>query len=198
VVDWPVTLTEGAVGLRPLKRSDADAWEHLRRTNATWLKPWEATSPDQVGPQLRFAQLVRFYKVEGRAGRMLSFAITYDGAVVGQLTVGSIQWGSLRCAQIGYWIGQGHAGRGIVPTAVAMATDYCLGSLQLHRIEINIRPENVASLRVVDKLGFRDEGLRARYLHIDSAWRDHRSFALTVEDLPDGLLPRWRATRPPA
>ena len=62
---------------------------------------------------------------------------------------------------MGYWIGQSHAGRGIVPTAVAMATDYCLGTLGLHRMEINIRPENAASLRVVEKLGFRDEGLRA-------------------------------------
>ena len=54
-----------------------------------------------------------------------------------------------------------------------------MGELGLHRVEVNIRPENVASLAVVRKLGFRDEGLRARYLHINGAWRDHRTFALT-------------------
>ena len=61
----------------------------------------------------------------------------------------------------------------------------------LHRLEINVRPENTASLRVVDKLGFRDEGVRRRFLHIAGDWRDHRTFALTAEEVPDGLLNRW-------
>ena len=55
--------------------------------------------------------------------------------------------------------------------------------MQLHRVEVNIRPDNAASLRVVSKLGMRDEGVRRGYLHIAGAWHDHRSFALTVEDL---------------
>jgi ribosomal-protein-alanine N-acetyltransferase len=84
------------------------------------------------------------------------------------------------------------AGRGIVPTAVALATDHCFEVLGLHRVEVNIRPENAPSLRVVAKLGFRDEGLRERYLHIGDEWCDHRSFALTTEDVPEGLLNRWR------
>jgi ribosomal-protein-alanine N-acetyltransferase len=58
-------------------------------------------------------------------------------------------------------------------------------------MEINIRPENGPSLRVVEKLGFRDEGLRPRYLHINGDWADHRSFALTAEEVPGGLLNRW-------
>ena len=64
--------------------------------------------------------------------------------------------------------------------------------LGLHRIEVNIRPENGPSLRVVEKLGLRDEGLRERYLHIQGRWADHRTFAVTAEELPDGLLGRWR------
>ena len=84
-----------------------------------------------------------------------------------------------------------------MPTAVALVTDHCFGAVGLHRIEINIRPENTASLRVVEKLGFRDEGLRRAFLHIDGAWRDHRAFALTAEELPGGLVGRWprRAAR---
>lgn len=192
---WPVTIVDGRVGLRPLRHRDEGAWHDLRARNVGWLQRWEATAPDLGGTPLRFGQLVRHYRAEGRAGRMLPWVVTYDGELVGQLTVGSIQWGSLRCAQMGYWIGQAHAGRGIVPTAVAMGTDYCLGTLGLHRMEINIRPENVASLRVVEKLGFRDEGLRVKYLHIDGAWRDHRTFALTREDLGTSLMSRWRASR---
>jgi ribosomal-protein-alanine N-acetyltransferase len=60
---------------------------------------------------------------------------------------------------------------------------------------VNIRPENSASLRVVQKLGFREEGTRSAFLHIAGAWRDHRSFALTADEVPDGLLSRWQATR---
>jgi ribosomal-protein-alanine N-acetyltransferase len=75
------------------------------------------------------------------------------------------------------------AGRGIIPTALALVVDHAFRAGGLHRIEVNIRPENANSIAVVRKLGFRDEGLRPAYLHIDGAWRDHRSFALTTEDL---------------
>lgn len=97
-------------------------------------------------------------------------------------------------ATLGYWVDSARAGRGLAPTAVALATDFCFRDLGLHRMEINIRPENRASLRVVEKLGFRDEGLRPRYLHIAGQWADHRSFALTEEEVPRGLLTPWLET----
>lgn len=114
--------------------------------------------------------------------------------LVGQLTVSSITWGSLRSANIGYWVDETVAGRGITPTAVALAVDHCFRAGGMHRIEVCIRPENAASLRVVHKLGFRPEGLRRAYLHIDGDWRDHEAFALTAEEVPDGLLSRWHVT----
>src|SRR5699024_8099027 len=79
-----------------------------------------------------------------------------------------------------------------VPFAIAMAVGPCFFTLGLHRIEINIRPENTASLRVVDKLGLRDEGLRKRYMHIDGQWCDHRTFAVLAEEVPHGLLAAYR------
>ena len=78
------------------------------------------------------------------------------------------------------------AGRGITTTSVALATDVCFDEMRLHRMEICIRPENQASLRVVEKLGFRYEGLRRRFIHINGDWRDHYAFALTREDVPEG------------
>jgi [ribosomal protein S5]-alanine N-acetyltransferase len=80
-------------------------------------------------------------------------------------------------------VAESFAGQGIVPFALAAACDHAFLVLGLHRVEVNIRPENLASLRVVEKLGFHEEGLRRRYLHIDGQWRDHRSFALTTQDL---------------
>ena len=196
---WPVRLSYGEVGLRPLRQRDAARWRELRSANRDWLAQWEATPPEPGTPGLTFRQLVRSLAREARAGRALPFAITYGGEMVGQLSVTGIGWGSLRSGHVGYWVAREVAGRGITPTAVALVTDHCLWTLGLHRVEVNIRPENAASLRVVEKLGFRDEGLRERYLHIDGAWRDHRSFALTAEDLgSEGLVARWRRVRPPA
>ena len=139
-----------------------------------------------------FSRMVRELRALAREGRALPFVVTYDDEVVGQVTVSNIVWGSARWAQIGYWIDEGHAGRGIIPAAVAMAVDHAFGELGLHRIEIAIRPENPASLRVVEKLGFTRIGEAPRYLHINGAWRDHVLFALTAEDVPDGLLRRWQ------
>jgi [ribosomal protein S5]-alanine N-acetyltransferase len=185
---------EGPVLLRPIRQRDSIAWLEVRRRNESWLAPWEATPPSgPVDGGVSFRQMVRFLRSEARAGRMMPFVLAYDGRIAGQLTVGAITWGSLCSAHIGYWIDQRLAGRNIIPTAVAMATDHCFRSAGLHRIEINIRPENAASLRVVEKLGFRDEGMRLDFLHIDGAWRDHRSFALTAPEVPEGLLTRFRA-----
>lgn len=195
-VGWPAVLVEGPVRLRPLRRRDQDAWMSLRSRNAGWLEPWDATSPEPVtGVRPTFGAFVRTLSAQARAGTTLPFAVDLDGELVGQLTVASIAYGSLRSASIGYWVSEHVAGRGITPTAVALATDHCFGVLELHRIEINIRPENAPSLRVVQKLGFRDEGVRERFLHIQGRWCDHRTFALTAEEVPEGLLARWRATR---
>jgi ribosomal-protein-alanine N-acetyltransferase len=131
---------------------------------------------------------------EARQGLALPWVVTYDGQFVGQLTVGSIIWGSARSGQVGYWIDEAAAGRGVIPTVLAMALDHCFLVVGLHRVEASIRPENHASRRVVEKLGFREEGLRRRYLHIDGAWRDHLCYALTAEDARGGLLVRWRGT----
>jgi ribosomal-protein-alanine N-acetyltransferase len=192
---WPVTLRDGHVGLRPLRQRDHARWREVRMRNAEWLRQWEATSPEpERDAAPTYAAMVRRLRGEARDGRTLPFVVTWDGDLVGQLTVGGIGWGSLRSAHIGYWVDQRVAGRGIMPTAVALATDHCFTS-GLHRIEINIRPENIASRRVVEKLGFRPEGLRPAYLHIDGDWRDHLSFALTAEEVPGGLLARWQRQR---
>jgi len=191
VAPWPVTLVEDRVTLRPLRQRDRPAWETLRRANASWLERWEATSPTGEPPS-SFRSYVRALDRSARAGTALPFVVELDDELVGQLTVSSITRGSFWSATIGYWVSQHVAGRGITPLAVAMVSDYAWFEVGLHRVEINIRPENAASLRVVDKLGFRDEGVRRRFLHIQGDWRDHRSFALTAEEVPGGLVRRWR------
>ena len=120
----------------------------------------------------------------------MPFVIEYDGRLVGGISVNNIVRGSAYFASLGYWIDRDVAGRGIMPLAVAMVIDHCFSAAGLHRIEISIRPENTASLRVVEKLGIQEVGYAPRYLHIDGAWRDHRMFAITVEECPQGLRSR--------
>jgi ribosomal-protein-alanine N-acetyltransferase len=195
---WPVTLQHGRVILAPLRHRDRAAWERVRRENASWLRPWEATLPpgSQIGPST-YAGLVRSVTRQAREGRMLPWLVFYDGEsdrsrpqLAGQLTVSGIVGGSASWGQIGYWIDERLAGRGIIPTAVALAVDYCFHVMSLHRIEIAIRPENTNSLRVVEKLGLREVGFAPKFLHIDGAWRDHRIYAITVEECPDGMRAR--------
>jgi [ribosomal protein S5]-alanine N-acetyltransferase len=197
---WPVTLMDGDVVLRPITAGDQRAWRDVNRRNRDWLRPWEATIPPPtpgapMGQRPTYRQMVRHLRREANAGRMLPFVVEYQGRLVGQLTVAGITWGSMCAAHVGYWIDRDVAGRGVMPTAVALVTDHCLHTIGLHRIEVCIRPENGPSRRVVEKLGFREEGLRPRYLHIDGAWRDHLVYVLTAEEIPDGLLRRWHRAR---
>ena len=187
---------DGDTTLRPIRLRDHRAWREVNQRNRDWLRPWEATIPPAPPGRLpprrpTYRQMVRHMRAEAQAGRMMPFVIEYQGRLAGQLTVAGITWGSMCSGHIGYWIDRAVAGRGVMPTSVALAVDHCFGTVGLHLIEVCIRPENGPSRRVVEKLGFREEGMRPRYLHIDGAWRDHLVYALTTEDVPEGLLNRW-------
>jgi [ribosomal protein S5]-alanine N-acetyltransferase len=196
---WPAVLRDGDVTLRPLRMRDAPAWMESRRRNIEWLRPWEATPPG--GPSIFgvssavFTLMTRRLRADARGGKALPFVILVDREFVGQLNVAGVVRGSMDSAHIGYWVDQRVAGRGVMPASVALAVDHCFGPVGLHRIEVNIRPENVASRRVVEKLGFREEGVRQRYLHICGEWRDHLTYALVRDDVPLGLLHRWHETQ---
>lgn len=184
------SLSEGLTTIRPIRLRDSRALERELSENRGWLRKWEATNPH--GPMsFDVRASIRSLQQNARAGLGLPFVIEYDGRLAGQLNVSSIAYGSLSSATIGYWVSERFAGKGATPTAVALATDHCFFSVGLHRMEICIRPENDPSLRVVEKLGFRYEGLRRRYIHINGDWRDHFCFALTVDELPTGVLRRW-------
>ena len=186
--------------MRPLRRRDARAWSEVRSRNVEWLTPWESTLPYTIGDggaagPAAYRAMVGALRRQARAGTALPFAVEVEGRFVGQVTVSTIIRGSLQSGSVGYWVDQRVAGRGIMPVAVALVVDHCFREVGLHRIELNIRPENTRSRRVAEKLGFHDEGVRAKYLHIDRAWRDHVCYALTVEDVPRGVLRGYLASQ---
>ena len=95
--------------------------------------------------------------------------------------MGGVMLGALRGAHIGYWIDRNYANRGFTTQAVKLVTAFGFSQLGLHRIEINVRPENAASCRVAEKAGYVLEGQRKAFLHIDGAWRDHLSYVKSNE-----------------
>jgi [ribosomal protein S5]-alanine N-acetyltransferase len=183
---WPAELVAGPVRLRPPRVRDGRAWSEVRLRNERWLAPWEPTSSlrwsDRNGISA-WPPLLSALRKAARGGTMLPFIVTYGSRLVGQMNVSNIVHGALRGCTVGYWVDSDVAGRGITPTALALVIDHCFAAAGLHRVEVDIRPENTASLRVVEKLGLRREGYYERFLDIDGGWRDHVAFAITVEEL---------------
>jgi ribosomal-protein-alanine N-acetyltransferase len=183
-------LTHKDISLRIIRHRDAKTIEQLVLSNREWLRPWEATNPH--GPtsfdfKAQTRSLLR--ALENNDG--IPFVIIYKDEIVGQLNVANILHGSVSSCVLGYWVVPEVAGLGITPTAVALAMDYMFKIVGLHRVEIDIRPENEASIRVVEKLGLRYEGLKEKYIHINNDWRDHYVFALTSDEVSSGVLNRW-------
>jgi ribosomal-protein-alanine N-acetyltransferase len=188
---WPAELRAGPVLLRSPKLRDGRAWSEIRLRNADWLQQWEPSSTTswvERNSVSAWPPLASALRKAGRAGTMVPFMITYGGRLVGQMNVSNIVHGALRSCTVGYWVDGAVAGRGITPTALALVIDHCFAAVGLHRVEVDIRPENAPSLRVVEKLGLRREGYYERFLDIDGAWRDHVAFAITVDEVHGGTV----------
>ena len=178
------------VEVRPLRLRDWRQLEAILQAERKWLEPWEATVPG--GSRfLDVKGMVRSLLRQHRDGSAIAAIIEYRGKMVGQLNVANILYGSVSSGSIGYWVTEKCAGKGITPAAVALIVDYMFIRMGLHRAEIAIRPENKASLRIVEKLNFRHEGTKQRFIHIDGDWRDHEIFALTREEAKGGVLAKF-------
>ena len=172
------------ISLRPLDADDADEWGDVRWRNRDWLASWESGDPTHRGA-VSFNRLIQCQRKNEQRGTGALFVMIYQDRIVGQISLGAIVYGAMRTGVVGYWVDQGHIGRGFAPMAVAMLADWAMGDPSgpcLHRLEIAILPENKRSLGVVRKVGARHEGLRTNYMYVNGAWRDHVTFALLAED----------------
>jgi ribosomal-protein-alanine N-acetyltransferase len=197
---WPAKPSAGPIVLRPPRLRDAKTWSEIRLRNERWLVPWEPTSThswDDRNAVSAWPPLHSALRKAARHGTMLPFMVLYGGRLVGQVNVSNIVHGALRSCTVGYWIDSAVAGRNITPTALALAIDHCFREVGLHRVEVDIRPENLPSLRVVEKLGLRREGFYERYLDIDGGWRDHVAFAVTVEEMAGQTMLSRLSALPP-
>ncbi len=189
----PLRVPAGVLAVRPVRLRDAGEWSRVRLRDREHLEMWEPTG---VGPwpdrNAFWSWPSQWMALRGlaRRGQCLPFTITVDGRFAGQITVGNVIRASLRSAWIGYWVSSDIVRGGVATGAVALVTDHVFDFGGLHRLEATVRPENTPSLRVLNKVGYRQEGLFERYLDVAGGWRDHFCHAVTKEETGDGLVSR--------
>lgn len=182
----PVTLRGRRITLRPLLASDFQQWREVRLRCGEWLTRWEPLpspgQPDTVEDPNAFASRCSVRLREIQMGTGFGFGLFIDGAFRGEVNLNTIQRGARQNAYVGYWVDRAVAGEGYMPEAVVAVLRFGFEQLCLHRIQIAIVPRNAASLRVVEKIGLRSEGMALGYLQINGVWEDHIRYAITAEE----------------
>ncbi|MGN6464031.1 MAG: GNAT family N-acetyltransferase [Rhizobiaceae bacterium] len=183
--DMPL-LKGRRVTLRMPVTSDYAAWAALREASRSFLEPWEPRwAPDELERQAWRSRIQRYREDYARGSALPFFIFVNQGAsLAGGITLGNIRHGVSQSAQIGYWVGEKHAGKGLMLEAVNLVIPYAFDTLGLHRIEAACIPGNRRSIRVLEKARFTREGLLRSYLRINGSWQDHYLYALIASDFP--------------
>lgn len=168
------------VSLRFPNSRDYSEWSALRLGSRGFLERWEPRWASDEHERPAWRQRMRRYREELAHGTAVPFLIFLNatGEMVGGISIGSIRRGVAQTGQIGYWMGENHAGRGYMLEAVKLLVAYGFDELKLHRIEAACIPGNERSMRVLEKAGFTREGLLRSYLKINGTWQDHYLYAL--------------------
>lgn len=183
--DTPI-LHGKRVTLRMPTAADYAAWAELRRASRAFLTPWEPRwAIDELERNAWRLRLQR-YREDFSRGSGVTFLIFDNESrkLAGGITLGNIRHGVAQSGQIGYWIGERFAGRGLMLDSVRLVVRHAFDVMRLHRIEAACIPENIRSIRVLEKAQFRREGLLRSYLRINGAWQDHYLYALVEGDVP--------------
>ena len=172
------------VFLRHPAMGDYSAWAELRAASRQHLTAWEPQWARDELTRSAYRRRLRQYQRELRDDQGYAFLIfrRSDASLVGGLSVSNVRRGVAQAASIGYWIGAPHARHGYMSDAVKAVLPFVFGALGLHRLEAACLPHNLPSTRVLEKVGFKREGMARRYLKINGVWQDHDLFALLQDD----------------
>lgn len=172
--------------MRMPRMGDYESWQRVRRESQAFLKPWEPLwTADELSRKAYRARLNRYLQeAHEHAGFTFFLVGPAKGEVLGGVTVGQIRRGVAQCCTLGYWMGETHAGQGLMREAVELLKPFVFEVEGLHRIEAACLPSNARSIRLLDKAGFRREGYLHRYLKIAGAWEDHYLYSLLADERP--------------
>ncbi len=177
------------VTLRRPQSGDYEEWARLRARSRSFLAPWEpAWALDEL-TRAAYRRRLRRYSREIREGHAAPFFVFRheDGALVGGCNLNNIRRGVLQACSIGYWVGEPFSRRGYTFAAATAAIRFAFQTLDLHRVEAACIPSNEASRTLLEKIGFKREGVARSYLKINGAWRDHLLYAIVDEELREGF-----------
>ena len=167
----------------------ADFYRRNREAHARWNPPQLDAMFSAEGQQQRLAEAAAAAAAGTGIGWWL-FAPDEPGVALGQVHFTQIARRGFQNAMLGYAIDATHEGRGLMREALQAALADAFGQrVHLHRVQANVRPENIRSLALLSRLGFEREGLAREYLFIDGAWRDHVMTALRNPDWPADQAP---------
>lgn len=184
----PPALRGSRTTLRAPRNADYREWAELRRESRDFLEPWEPRWARDELERSGWKRRMRRYREDFAAGCAIPYLIfdSAAGHLVGGITIGNIRHGVSQSAQIGYWTGERHSGQGYMQDAVRAVVAHAFGAMRLHRIEAACIPDNIRSIRVLEKAGFGREGLLRSYLRINGIWQDHYIYARIADDARHG------------
>ncbi|MEE9388555.1 MAG: GNAT family protein [Paracoccaceae bacterium] len=165
--------------LRPPKHSDFRNWAAQRRQSADFLMPWEPTWSNEHLSRKSFANRVYWAQrsIAGGTDIPLFLHRRADNALLGAITLSNIRRGPSQAGSCGYWVGQAFARQGYMREALDAVVHYAFTTLDLSRVESACLPENLASRGVLEKCGYKYEGVAQSYLQINGRWRTHVLYA---------------------
>jgi len=181
-------LQDGITAIRPLESADLPALVEARIRNRAFLTEWEPTRDESFFTPAGQARELALDDAAWRTATGFPFAIldAEEGdRLIGRVALANVVRGVWQNATLGYWVSQDAGSRGHATRAVGLSLRFAFEVAGLHRVQPAIMPRNIRSRKVVEKCGFRQEGVAARYLRINGAWEDHLLYAMTVEDWRD-------------
>ncbi len=174
-----VRIETDRMTLRPPQHSDFRAWSALRQSSAEFLVPWEPTWSSDHLTRKAFTNRVYWAQrsISGGTAMPLFLIRRADETLLGAITLDNIRRGPSQAGTLGYWIGAAYARQGLMREAIEALVHHAFTELDLSRIEAACLPENAASRGVLEKSGFKYEGVAQSYLQINGRWRNHVLYA---------------------
>ena len=170
--------------LRAPAQTDYRQWSELRHASKEFLTPWEPTwSPDHLSRK-SFSNRVYWSQknINGGTAIPLFMFRREDDKFVGAITLDNIRHGPAQMGTMGYWIGQPYARHGYMTEALLAMVHYAFSTMDISRVESACLPENVASRGVLEKCGYKYEGVAQAYIQINGRWRTHVLYAALRAD----------------